>query len=126
MRSTVAKVVGKKLPRNPYSESRRYSSTSDRTSASSSSSSRSRHREDSPKRSFKKPNPRDNNRSRREEENKRSTKSHGRKIQEIDIIFIMEHFWGNFCHYINSDALIMLRIIIFSLWPNEGLFFYLI
>ena len=45
LRITIAKVVGKKLPKNPYSESRRYSSTStsDRSSASSSSSSRSRH-----------------------------------------------------------------------------------
>ena len=78
LRSTVAKVVGKKLPRNPYSESRRYSSTStsERTSASSS---RSRHREDSPKRSFRNPSSRDNRSSRRGEERKRSSRSHGRR-----------------------------------------------
>ena len=56
------------MPRNLYSESRRYSSTStsNRNSASSSSSSRSRHREDNPKRSFR--NPRDNRSSHRGEE----------------------------------------------------------
>ena len=79
LKSAVARVLGKKLPRNPYHESRRYSSTStsDRTSASSSS--RSRHREDSSRKPVRNPDPRDYKSSRREEDRKRSSRSYGRR-----------------------------------------------
>ena len=68
LKSTVAKVLRKKFPKNPFHESKYYSSSSnsntDRSSASSFSSSRSRHREDSA-RTVRKPDPRDNKSARR-------------------------------------------------------------
>ena len=82
LKSTVAKVLRKKIPKNPFHESKYYSSSSnsntDRSSASSSSSSRSRHREDSA-RTVRKPDPRDHKSSHREEDRRVSSKSHGRR-----------------------------------------------
>ena len=77
LKSTVAKVLRKKLPKSKYYSSSSNSNT-DKSSASSSSSSRSRHREDSA-RTVRKPDPRDNKSSRREEDRRVSSKSHGRR-----------------------------------------------
>ena len=49
LKSVIAKVVGKKPPKNPFTESRRYSSTSYRTESTSTSSS-SRNKDESPRR----------------------------------------------------------------------------
>ena len=82
MKFDISKVLRKKLSKNPFHESKYYSSSSnsntDRSSASSSSSSRSRHREDSA-RTVRKPDPRDHKSSRREEDRRVSSKSHGRR-----------------------------------------------
>ena len=82
LKSTVAKVLRKKLSKNPFHESKYYSSSSnsntDRYSASSSGSSRSRHREDSA-RTVRKPDPRDHKSSRREEDRRVTSKSHGKR-----------------------------------------------
>ena len=82
LKSSVAKVLKKKLPKNPYHD-RHYSyhSSSDtRTyTSSSASSSRSRHREASPRRTSTNPDSRDSHSSRRREEKRSHTKSHGRR-----------------------------------------------
>ena len=82
LKSSVAKVLKKKLPKNPYHD-RQYSnlSSSDtRTyTSSSTSSSRSRQREASPRRTSTNPDSRDSHSSRRREEKRSHTKSHGRR-----------------------------------------------
>ena len=82
LRSTVAKVIRKKTPKNPYHESKHssnHSSSNTKTYTSSSSSSRSRYREDSSSRTVRHPDPRDYQSTRRGEEKRRTTKSHGRR-----------------------------------------------
>ena len=82
LRSSVAKVIRKKLPRNPYHESKHssnHTSYNTKTYTSSSSSSRSRYREDSPSRTVRHPDSRDYQSTRRRKEKRRSTKSHGRR-----------------------------------------------
>ena len=82
LKSSVGKVLKKKLPRNPYHDRHySYNPSSDTRAytSSSTSSSRSRHREASPRRTSTKPDSRDSHSSRRREEKRSNTKSHGRR-----------------------------------------------
>ena len=82
LKSSVGKVLKKKLPKNPYHD-RHYSYNPSRDTrtytSSSASSSRSRHREASPRRTSTTPDSRDSYSSRRREEKRSHTKSHGRR-----------------------------------------------
>ena len=82
LKSSVGKVLKKKLPRNPYHDKHYSYNTNSDTRAytsSSTSSSRSRQREASPRKTSTKPDSRDYHSSRRREEKRSNTKSHGRR-----------------------------------------------